>query len=105
MTAPRFLGQPDPEPDTRSRDVPSKGEATAKLAAVLASGGGAAPLTTALAAAFLGMHNNTLKRLGGRGEGPPYHVINTRGDRRYRLRDLIEWQEGRTTDRPEPPSE
>jgi len=44
-------------------------------------------LTAAEVARMLHLHVNTVKRLGDRGELPFYRVCS-RGDRRYRLRDV-----------------
>jgi excisionase family DNA binding protein len=44
-------------------------------------------LTASEVAKMLHLHVNTVKRLGDRGELPFYRVCS-RGDRRYRLRDV-----------------
>lgn len=85
------VADPEPEPGADRRGmVPTKAEAGDRLAVA----NPLVPLKASEAAAFLGMHVNTLKRLGD--TGPRYHVINTRGDRRYRLADLAAWQEANT---------
>jgi excisionase family DNA binding protein len=47
-------------------------------------------LTASEVAAMLHLHVNTVKRLGDRGELPFYRV-SSRGDRRFRLEDVMEF--------------
>jgi len=47
-------------------------------------------LTASEVARMLHLHVNTVKRLGDRGELPFYRVCK-RGDRRFRLRDVMEF--------------
>lgn len=47
-------------------------------------------LTASEVAELLHLHVNTVKRLGDRGELPFYRVCK-RGDRRYRLEDVLEF--------------
>lgn len=55
-------------------------------------------LTARAVAEWLGVHVNTVKRLGDRGE-IPFYRISARGDRRYRPEDIrayleAQWREG-----------
>jgi excisionase family DNA binding protein len=47
-------------------------------------------LTASEVAAMLHLHVNTVKRLGDRGE-LPFFRVSSRGDRRFRLEDVMEF--------------
>lgn len=48
-------------------------------------------------AEWLGLHQNTVKRMSDRGE-IPFYRLGTRGDRRYRASDVQAYLDGRVAD-------
>src|SRR6188508_2411786 len=83
---------PNPTPEHRMKPdppTPMQREATIDMAALAVNELG--PMLTATEVAdMLHLHVNTVKRLGDRGELPFYRVCK-RGDRRFRLDDVMKF--------------